>query len=228
MIHTTPLPGKSLTPYIHRHEDTQTWYLSSSIHRLQSSPNSRPVRKGDRQETKPEPLQSNPLPSSEPEFSSPASSLSVYKLNCGPHLAWSQGLGSCWSRLSRPKQVGSRLQSQEALPTLTTPGEGGSRRVGTLTKVRSDHSHALCPQKGRLYQLAALLPRATVRREHLGTRRPTRISHPSQTSPGAAPPRPSCSCTALEPSDWLSLGPSHIRFRVRGAWSPQQLSRTLR
>lgn len=143
-------------------------------------------------------------------------------------MAWSQGLGSCWSRLFRPKQAGSRLQSQEAPPTLTTPGEGGSRRVGTLTKVRPDHAHALCPQKGRSYQLAALLPTVAVRREHPGTRGPTRVSHPSRTSPGAALPRPSSSYTALEPSDWLSLGPSHIRFRVRGAWSPQQLRSTLR
>lgn len=93
LIHTTPLPGKSLTPYTHRHEDTQTWYLSSSIHHLQSSTNSGPVPDGDRQETKPEPLQSNSLPSQEPEFSSPASSLSVYKINCRPPLGLVPGSG---------------------------------------------------------------------------------------------------------------------------------------
>lgn len=51
-----------------------------------------------------------------------------------------------------------------------------------------------------------------------------RAPPPLRISPGGAPPRPSCGGTALVPSDWLSLSRSRIRFRVRGAWSPQQPS----
>lgn len=55
-----------------------------------------------------------------------------------------------------------------------------------------------------------------------------RVPPPSQGSPGAARPRPSHGGPALALSDWLRLGPSHFRFRVRGAWSPRQPSRPQR
>ncbi|XP_036865240.2 MORN repeat-containing protein 2 [Manis javanica] len=63
-----------------------------------------------------------------------------------------------------------------------------------------------------------------VRRERPGVRGSARARPPLRISPGGAPPRPSCGGTALVPSDWLSLSRSRIRFRVRGAWSPQQPS----
>ncbi|XP_005893827.2 MORN repeat-containing protein 2 [Bos mutus] len=68
----------------------------------------------------------------------------------------------------------------------------------------------------------ALLPGPPVRTWRPAAKGPAWALPPTRTLPGAAPQRPSYSGTALAPSDWLNLGPPppHIRFRVRGAWSP--------
>lgn len=189
---------------------------------------SRPPAEGDRQERRPAPLPSNPRPGSEPESGSPASSPSANELDCGPTgLVPGSGI-----RLARtlPQQTGWIPPAEPGSSSDPDRSGRGGREEGRHGDKgpTGPRTRALGPQKGRPCRLAALPPQGGG---------PERAPGGRGARPGSAAPRgPHLQLPGRGPaaaarprvSGGPGRDPAHVRFRVRGAWSPRQPSRARR
>lgn len=112
------------------------------------------------------------------------------------------------------------------------PRAGGGRKVRTLTtgapRRPRTQAHIPCPRWGKPWWVrsAAFRVCCPERAPTAEGSRPGFATHRDLTWSGSEAAQ--LQQHSLLPSDWLSFGPSHIRFRVRGASSLRQPSRALR